>query len=103
MKIKTETRVVNISLNLWRAGWNAGYEPDCFDDMEINFPMDNPGREYGDYAILATDEAANNLIDWWESEVESANHGEDGDGLCGLSKSEIENGGEWVLTVEESE
>lgn len=104
MKIKTETRVVTISLKLWRSGWNAGFEPDCFDDMEPNFPIYNPERdEDEDYVILSSDNAVNDLIDWWESEVEAANRGEDGDGLCGLSEAELENGDEWVLNVEEEE
>ena len=70
--------------------------------MEPNFPLDNPDRENGSNAILATDEAVNALVDWWEAEVNSANQGENGDGLCGLTEKEIEKGDEWVLTVEEA-
>ena len=47
MTIKTETKTINITLKLWRGGWNAGYEPDCFDDLE------NGSFAREDFAIFA--------------------------------------------------
>ena len=71
MEIKTETRTVSIALRLWRGGWNVGYEPDCFADLENG----SFAREFGKGldeetgAILATDADLDNLIDWWRVSV----------------------------------
>lgn len=105
MFIKTETRLLDISLNLWRGGWNAGYEPDCFDDLgciareghEV-LELDDCGC---DKAYIYTDKEANELISWWESECENANKGEDGDGLQGLTEDEIGRGDEWNFSAED--
>ena len=40
------------------------------------------------------------LIGWWEEEVENANKGISGDGLEGLTAEELEAGAEWMLKVE---
>lgn len=102
MTIKTETRTVEIMLKHWCGGQNGGYNPDCFDDLEPNFPESHPKRLDGDYTILASDEDVNELIDWWTDEVDNANHGEyDGDGLCCLTDEERERGDEWALFVTE--
>ena len=89
MFIKTETRLLEITLRLWRGGWNAGYEPDCFDDIG------------GFDAYTYTDKDADELISWWEHECENANKGEDGDGLQGLTEDEINNGDSWDFDVED--
>lgn len=102
MTIKTETRTVEITLNLWTSGWDAGYGPDVFDDMEPNFPCDRD-RLDGSSVLVATDSEVNDLIDWWTDEVSSANKGIDGDGLCGLTDDQISSGCEWVLSVDEVE
>ena len=99
MTIKTETKTINITLKLWRGGWNAGYEPDCFDDLE------NGSFAREDFAIfaaiLASDEDTRNLIAWWQNEVDTANRGEDGEVLAALTDEERDNGDEWNLTVDE--
>ncbi len=105
MFIKTETRLLDISLNLWRGGWNAGYEPDCFDDLgcvareghEV-LELDDCGC---DKAYIYTDKEADELISWWESECENANKGEDGEGLQGLTEDEIDRGDEWNFSAED--
>lgn len=56
---------------------NTTISPDCFDDLEPNFPIDHPDREEGSYAILAPQEAIDQLISWWNGEVDAWNHGED--------------------------
>lgn len=35
MTIKTETRTVAITLNLWISGWDAGYGPNVFDEVAL--------------------------------------------------------------------
>ena len=73
------------------------YEPDCFHDMEPNFPRDNTVDADG--AIHTTQAEFDDLIDWWRTEVDNANHGETGDGLVGLTAEEIADGQEWSLIV----
>lgn len=106
MKIKTEKRLVNISLRYWEGGWNAGYEPDCFQDLEPNFPLMFP-REEDEYGcsnvILCPEKNLCELIDFWEEECIAANEGENGDVLEALTDEEIENWDGWNLIVEELE
>lgn len=102
MKIKTETRRLTLALRLWRGGWDAGYEPDCLDDLETDFPRNRPRDEETD-DLLATDQEVNGLIAWWRVECDYANAGDHyGDGLRCLSQTERENGDEWALIVDES-
>ena len=103
MTIKTESKTINITLKLWRGGWNAGYEPDCFADMDNgSFAREfGKGTEEGSTAILASDEDAKNLISWWQDEVDTANRGEDGEVLVALTDEERDNGDEWDLVVDE--
>lgn len=98
MTIKTETRTVEITLNLWRGGWNAGYEPDCFNDLECNFPTMHPERQ-DDYIIVTTESELTDLIEWWASECATVNGGNEGDCLAALTDEEIERGDEWTLSV----
>jgi hypothetical protein len=98
MKIKTETKMHTIEMRLWRDGWNAGYEPDCFDDLEPNFPADHEIDEDG--IILATEAEVDDLLAFWRSEIRAANIGEDGDVLNALTDDEIANGDEWILTTD---
>ena len=102
MTIKTESKIINIALRLWRGGWNAGLEPDCFQDLETNFRCDH---EYDDGTdpILASDADAQNLIAWWRDECDSANSGNDGECLLALSEDEIDRGDEWQLIVDEED
>lgn len=100
MKIKTEKRTVNVTLRIWRGGWSAGYEPDCFDDLGREFAALHP-EEGENGEIIAPEEDLTAMIEWWEAECAAANRGEDGDGLQGLTAKERERGDEWVLTVTE--
>ena len=111
MQIRTEKGLVRIVLKMWRGGWNAGYEPDCFDDMEVNFRHDHLNEETGE--IMATEEEVKELVEWWEDEVAVANAGEPGDDdeppienywehgdcLVPLTVGEIENGDGWCVGV----
>lgn len=103
MTIKTESKIINITLKLWRGGWNAGYEPDCFDDLENgSFAREfGKGTADGGTAILASDEDAKRLIAWWQGEVDAVNRGEDGEVLAALTGEERDNGDEWNLIVDE--
>lgn len=101
MTIKTEKRLVEISLRYWKGGWNAGYEPDCFQDLEPNFPMQFPERE--EYAILCLEKELVELIDFWSEECDLANEGEPGDVLEALTDAEIDNGDGWNIFVNELE
>lgn len=102
MYIITETRRLTLSLRLWRGGWNAGYEPDCLDDLETDFPRNCSHDEETD-DLLATDQEVDGLIAWWQAECTNANTGDrDGDGLCCLSQADRANGDAWALIVEES-
>lgn len=105
MTIKTESKMINIALRLWRGGWDAGLEPDCFADMDNgSFAREfGKGREDGSDTILASDADTQNLIAWWRSECDTANGGEDGDCLQALSSEEIARGDEWQLIVDEED
>lgn len=56
--------------------WNgSGYGPDCFYDLEINFPM-NHERGDGGEAYICTSEEYEGLKEWWEEEIYAMNEGE---------------------------
>lgn len=99
MKIKTETRTVNITLRKFVGGWSAGWEPDCFDDLETTFRILNPNRDEDGSTVIATDADTNAMIGWWQSECDDANAGRDGECLIALSEDEIARGDEWYLEV----
>lgn len=100
MRIKTERDIVEITLRLWRGGWNIGFEPDCFYDLETEFPMSFLNRVDGDSIIIASELDTKELIAWWTEECRAVNRGEDGVILVALTKDEIERGDEWCLGVE---
>lgn len=55
--------------------WNgSGYGPDCFYDLEINFPENHERIDGGDAYICTSDEYEE-LKDWWEDEIEAMNSG----------------------------
>lgn len=96
----TETRKVKIELCFWRGGWNAGYEPDCFADMDTDW------HKYWDSELEAckiTDVELDEIIKWWEAEVDGANDdpGYEGDALTGVSYTDSDDGCEWRLFVED--
>jgi len=95
--IKETGKTYDVKLILWDG---TQYGPDCFDDLEPNFPREHETLE-GDYAVLSNQADFDNLVEWWTAETDAANRGEDGDGLCGLTESERENGYEWAFLVEE--
>lgn len=54
--------------------WNgSGYGPDCFDDLEINFPEDH--KKTDDGAYVCTSGEYESLKDWWSEEIEAMNNG----------------------------
>lgn len=99
MIIKTESKTVKISFRKWIGGWDAGYTPDCFDDLEVMFS--NQHERNDDGYVLASDDELSSLISWWQEEANAANNGEDGETMQALSEDEIERGDEWVLFVDE--
>lgn len=55
--------------------WNgSGYGPDCFYDLEVNFPADHEKVDGGD-AYICTSEEYEGLKDWWEDEIAAMNNG----------------------------
>lgn len=94
MTIKTNTRTVNIQLCKWESG--NGYGPDCFQDLEVNFPAAHQ-RLDGSDEIVCTDSELDELIAWWQSECDAANSGKDGDIL---SPSDLSDGDEWCLIAD---
>lgn len=89
---------VDVSLYIWRGGWDAGPEPDVLQDLAAADLNDCPRDEDGNPMMSA--DMLKDFIDWWTDEVARANTGRDGDGLQGLTAEEIERGDEWVLSVE---
>lgn len=55
--------------------WNgSGYGPDCFYDLETNFPADHE-RVDGDSAYICTSEEYDDLKEWWKEEIAAMNNG----------------------------
>lgn len=97
----TDTRkTFQLSLRLWRSGWNCGYGPDCFADIATDIPEDY-AREVGGNAYLMTQAQLDDIVTWWTDEARNASKGKDGDGLCGLTPDAIENGDEWGFFCDE--
>lgn len=95
MTIKTETREITIELRKYDGdAWGC----DMLDDLETSFPAAHPERVPGSYDIIASDDDANDLIDFWSWEVDAANKGLIGEVLA-LSADERANGHEYGLTV----
>lgn len=83
----------DIALRYYRA-CPATLEPDCFHNLEQEFPTDHPERdEEGN--IVAPESAIRELINWWEDECSMANSGFDGNVLNGLTPSAIEDNDCW--------
>lgn len=98
--ITTDTKKrYTLTLHVWEDGQ---WSPDCFGDLEPNFPSDHKCVA-GGYEYLATQREVDELIDWWTTEAENANKGIDGDGLSGLTEEEIESGKEYSFNAEEEE
>lgn len=89
---------INISLRLYRGGWDAGLEPDVLQDLAEADLNACPRDEDRNPMMSADDLRA--FISWWTDEAARANTGRDGDGLCGLTEAELARGDEWMLLVE---
>lgn len=100
MKIKNMNthENVNISLRLWRGGWDAGFEPDALQDL-AEADLNACPRDEDRNPMMSADELEA-FVAWWTEEVARANTGRDGDGLQGLTADEISRGDEWMLLVE---
>lgn len=94
----TDNTKVDVTLHLWRGGWDAGFEPDVIQDLASDDLNSRPHDDDGHPMMSAADLQA--FIDWWEDETQRANSGRDGDGLQGLTADEIDRGDEWMLSVE---
>ncbi len=75
MKIKADDagRVYTITLRVWTGGWNAGYGPDIFDDIECNFLRDECTWDEEQEIWLCSDDQIQDMIDFWEREVDFTN------------------------------
>lgn len=100
MTIKTETKTITISLRRYAGNHNPNLEPDVFDALETDFATGR-ARADGDLAIMATDTEVNDLLAWWEAEVDKINNGIDGDALNGISDEDRADGAKWVLDTRE--
>ena len=90
---------VDVTLRLWRGGWDAGPEPDVLQDLAASDLNECPRDEDGN-PMMSADELEE-FVAWWRAEVAHANAGLDNrDGLQGLTADEIERGDEWMLTVD---
>ena len=101
MKIKTEKRNVEITLQEWDG---SGWGPDFFFDAEDRFAAKHK-KEEGTNTYLCSDQELTELIEFWNDEVKAANAGkntdpDDGCCLC-LRKEEVEAGHEYALNIEE--
>ncbi len=113
MNIRTEQRLARITVQYWEGGWNAGYQPDCFDDLEVRFRLDHWDADADE--IRATEKEVRELAEWWADEAAVANAGELGDDdelpindywehgecLAPLSAEALENGDGWVVDFSE--
>lgn len=114
MKIITETRKIDITLRYFNG---TNLDQDCFNDLEDAFMAGHKMLEGSD-EYIATDEEVNDLIDFWKDNCKTANAGYDhneyidhGDYktripedhiLWALSDEQLENGGKWILDVDET-
>ena len=94
----TDNTKVDVTLHLWRGGWNAGFEPDALQDLASDDLNPRPHDDDG-YPMMSADDF-HAFIDWWTDEIARSNSGRDGDGLQGLTAEEIARGDEWMLTVD---
>ena len=101
MKIKNMNthENVNISLRLYRGGWDCGLEPDVLQDVAADDLNARPHDDDG-YPMMSADDLRA-FISWWQDEAQRSNSGRDGDGLCGLTEAEIDRGDEWMLITAE--
>lgn len=55
--------------------WNgSGYDPDCFYDLETNFPIEHKKIDGGD-SYICTSKEYEELVTWWNEEVTAMNNG----------------------------
>lgn len=95
----TDNSRVDVSLYIWRGGWDAGPEPDVLQDLAESDLNECPRDEDGNPMMSADELKA--FVAWWRAEVAHANAGLDNrDGLQGLTAEEIDRGDEWMLSVE---
>lgn len=97
MTIYTESNIYDITLKYFRGGWDANLDPDCFDDLECNFPIDHPERVEGGAAIRASEQDVGVLITFWWEQTTLACLGVDTDVLDGLTREQIDRGDDWVF------
>ena len=81
------------TLKFWTGGWNAGYGPDCLEDLSEGDTTLSNRDQFGNIYLTAAEYAE--FSAWWTAECDNANHGIDGDGLLGLDDEQIEAGNGW--------
>lgn len=114
MIIQSETRIVSISLRRYCGGEHYGLGPDCFGDLETEFPLAHPDRMAGSNIICADDKDIDELLNYWSNAVQTANRGwdrikyesfeeyrrETDNPLFALDDGELHRGDEWQLEVQ---
>lgn len=87
--------ICTIELRNWDG---ENWSPDCFSDLETNFPMLHKERVPGSGEIVATADEIEALIDWWDTEVLAASADPE---YCGEGLSA--DGLQWELFVTAAE
>lgn len=76
---------------LVRPWTGSGYGPDCFDDLEPNFPQEHKMLP-GDIAYVCTSEEYAELLEWWIEEIRCINNqeiGQNGDDYTETTGDEL--------------
>lgn len=73
--LKDTNECKEITIKRWS---DCGYEPDCFGDLEINFPRTHEFDEIKG-AYISTSADYRELVKWWTTEVTAWNNGGIGD------------------------
>lgn len=73
--LKDTNECKKVEIRRWS---DCGYEPDCFGDLEVNFPRSHKFDQDKDaYVCSSTD--YHKLVNWWEKEIAAWNNGSLGD------------------------
>lgn len=71
IKITETQKTYSVTLKCWE---DNQYSPDCFDDIEVNVPLNYP-QAAGSDAYEMPQKDFDDLVDYWESECADFNEG----------------------------
>lgn len=66
-KIVETGAVYNVEARKWKGNQ---YQPDCFQELEVNIVKDCLGYDEGSDALLIYDSDFQSLVDWWQEEFD---------------------------------